>query len=298
MSEKHKIELYLNGPQKSKFVKKLPFQLTAKQCGSKDGKHRVSALLSQKDYKDFLKKVSKNKGMRFSKDSFLEGSGLFKDLMKGAIKTIAPKVIDEIGDRTGTRNMTDSLIKPNSDKIIDIIAGSSVGIEINEMKPAVMPSKSKIRIPEYKLAVMPNEIVGKSVKKGRFVKGSIEAKEWMASIRKGRRTKLGGNVFDDIGRKLKDTFNPDLGRKIKDALTSDTAKKIYKEVSNVAIPLIAASTGNPMLGQVAKIGIDSALGSGLKKKRCPTNIKSINSTLLNGVPQLIQSRTGGSFKTL
>ena len=298
MSEKHKIELYLNGPQKNKFVKKLPFQLTAKQCGSEDGKHRVSALLSQKDYKDFLKKVSKNKGMRFAKDSFLEGSGLFKDLMKGAIKTIAPIVIDKIGDRTGTRNMTDSLIKPNSDKIIDIISGSSLGIEIDEMRPAVIPSKSKIRIPEYKLAVMPNEIVGKSVKKGRFVKGSIEAKEWMASIRKGKRTKVGGNVFDDIGRKLKDTFNPDLGRKIKDALTSDTAKKIYKEVSNVAIPLIAASTGNPMLGQVAKIGIDSALGSGLKKKRCPTNIKSINSTLLNGVPQLIQSRTGGSFKTL
>ena len=89
-----------------------------------------------------------------------------------------------------------------------------------------------------------------------------------------------------------------MGRKIKEALTSDTAKKIYKEVSNVAIPLIASSTGNPMLGQIAKIGIDSAMGSGLKKKRCPTNIKSINSTLLNGVPQLIQSRTGGSFKSL
>ena len=28
MSDKHKIELYLSGPQKSKFLKKLPFQLT------------------------------------------------------------------------------------------------------------------------------------------------------------------------------------------------------------------------------------------------------------------------------
>ena len=44
--------------------------------------------------------------------------------------------------------MTDSLIKPNSDKIIDIIAGSSVGIKMDEMRPTVMPSNSKIRIPE------------------------------------------------------------------------------------------------------------------------------------------------------
>ena len=41
----------------------------------------------------------------------------------------------------------------------------------------------------------------------------------MLSIRKRK----GGNIFDDIGKKLKETFNPDLGRKIKDALTSDTA---------------------------------------------------------------------------
>ena len=29
-------------------------------------------------------------------------------------------------------------------------------------------------------------------------------------------------------------------------MTSDTAKNIYKEVSNIGIPLIAASTGNPL----------------------------------------------------
>ena len=62
--------------------------------------------------------------MRFSKDTFLECSGLFKDLMKGASKTIAPILIDKIGDATNTRNLTDSLLKPNADKIIDFVAGS------------------------------------------------------------------------------------------------------------------------------------------------------------------------------
>ena len=70
--------------------------------------------------------------MRFSKDTFLEGSGLFKDLMKGAAKTIAPVLIDKLGDVTGTWNLTDSLLKPNSDKILDSAMGS--GFEIDPMK--------------------------------------------------------------------------------------------------------------------------------------------------------------------
>ena len=115
----------------------------------------------------------------------------------------------------------------------------------------------------------------------------------MLSIRKRK----GGNVFDDIGKKLKETFNPDLGRKIKDALTSDTAKKIYKGISNVAIPII--SSENPVLGQVAQIGVDSALGNGLKKKKRGLTIKTRGSTLIGGVPQVIKSRLqGGSFKGL
>ena len=104
MKDNHKIELYLSGLQKSMFIKELPFQLTTKQCGSKDGKYHASATLSQKDYKDFLKKASKNKGMRFSIDLFSEGSGLFKDLLKSAVKTTAPIVIDKIGEKTRTRN--------------------------------------------------------------------------------------------------------------------------------------------------------------------------------------------------
>ena len=149
-----------------------------------------------------------------------------------------------------------------------------------------------------RLAVMPNQEVGSGLKKkGRFVKGSIEAKEFMLSIRKRK----GGNIFDDIGKKLKETFNPDLGRKIKDALTSDTAKKVYKGISDVAIPIIASSTGNPILGQIAKVGVDAALGSGIKKKTTKRGltIKTSGSTLIGGVPQVIKSRLqGGSFKGL
>ena len=83
----------------------------------------------------------------------------------------------------------------------------------------------------------------------------------MTSIRKKR---TGGNIFDDLGNKLKETFNPDLGRKIQNALTSPVAKTIYKGVADTVIPII--SSENPILGQIAKSGVDQALGSGLKKK--------------------------------
>ena len=132
-------------------------------------------------------------------------------------------------------------------------------------------------------------------KKARFVKGSIEAKEFMLSIRK----KKGGNIFDDIGNKLKETFNPDLGRKIKDALTSNTAKQVYKGIADTVIPII--SSENPILGQIAKVGVDAALGSGLKKKTIKRGliIKTSGSTLIGGVPQVIKCRLqGGSFKGL
>ena len=303
MSEIHKVDLYLTPQQRLKYMKKLPFQMTAKQCMTTDGKHLLSANMNSKSYKELLRKVSKMKGVRFSKDTFKEGSGLFKDLMKGVVKGIAPVIIDKIGDQTNTRALTDSLLKPNIDKVIDVVGGS--GFEIDHMKSTVIPSRGRPRVPisDYKLAVMPNEIVGESLKIKRLVKGSDEAKMWMASIRekKGKGIKCNGSgVFEDLGRKIKETFNPDLGRKIKDALTSDTAKKIYKEVANVAIPIIATSTGQPLLGQVAKIGIDGVLGGKLKKlkQKRTTNIKSSSSTLINGVPQLLQNRQGGSFKGL
>ena len=260
--------------------------MTAKQCMSKEGKHHLCVNLDKKKY---------NKGMRFLTDVFQEGSGLLKDMMKGVVKGVAPVIINKIGDVSGTRGLTD-LVKVNSDKLIDMAIGS--GFELDQMKPAVMPRK---RLPhmsnEIKFAVMPNEIIGQSVKKRRLIKGSIEAKEFMAMIRKkkGKGVKYDGTgVFEDLGRKIKNTFNPDLGRKIKDALTSDTAKKIYKGVADIAIPIIATSTGNPLIGKVSQIAVDAALGGSLHKKRKTTNIKSNTSTLIHGVPQFI----GGSFKGL
>ena len=322
MSE-NKVHLHLTAAQKNKFIKGLPFQMTSSQVSSNDGKHHLCAILSKKDYNNLLNKTSKNKGMRFSKKTFCEGSGLFKDLMKGAAKTIAPILIDKIGDVTNTRNLTDSLLKPNVDRIIDLTVGS--GFKIDEMRSTVMPretllwpiemrptvmpnedSRDKIlRQNEIRFAVMPNQEIGSGMKnrKARFVKGSKVAKEFMANIRRGKGCKKeGGNIFDDIGRKLKQTFNPALGMKIKDALSSDSAKDVYKSIADTVIPIIATSTGNPVLGQIAKIGVDTALGSGLKKKRLQkktTNIKSNSSNLINGVPQVIKSRLqGGSFKGL
>ena len=288
MEKHHKVDLHLTSKQKSKFMKKKAFQMTADQCssGAKKNHHHLCAVLSKKEYNNLLKNTSHKKGTRFSEDKFMEGTGFFKDVFKGIAKGVVPVLIDKVGDATNTRSLTDSL-KPNSDKIIDLVAGSGV-----------CDNKNPFIVPGYKLAVMPKNEIGSGLKKkGRFVKGSIEAKEFMLSIRKRK----GGNIFDDIGKKLKETFTQDLGRKIKDALTSDTAKKVYKGISDVAIPIIASSTGNPILGQIAKVGVDAALGSGIKKKTTKRGltIKTSGSTLICGVPQVIKSRLqGGSFKGL
>ena len=292
---RHKVDLHLTSKQKNKYMKGEPFQMTADQCssGSKKNHHHLCAILSKKEYNHLLKNTHHKKGTRFSKDKFQQGSGLFKDLLKGAAKTIAPVLIDKVGDATNTRNITDTLLKPNADKIIDFVAGSG----IDEMRSTVMPRDKLLRPNEMRPAVMPNDYGSGLKKKSRFVKGSKEAKEYMLYIRK----KKGGNIFDDIGNKLKETFNPDLGRKIKDALTSDTAKQVYKGVADTVIPIIATSTGNPVLGKIAQIGVDAALGSGLKKKTIKRvlTIKTSGSTLIGGVPQVIKSRLqGGSFKGL
>ena len=42
----------------------------------------------KKDYTKVLKKTSQSKRIQFSKDRFLQGGGLFRDLMKGVAKTI------------------------------------------------------------------------------------------------------------------------------------------------------------------------------------------------------------------
>ena len=104
----------------------------------------------------------------------------------------------------------------------------------------------------------------------------------MAKLRGMRK---GGNVFDDLGKKIRNTFTPKLGRDIKNALTSGTAKKNYRGIADVG----SVAIGQPELGAVANIGIDAALGSGLKKKRLyrKKNTMCEGSTLINGVPTVI-----------
>ena len=82
-------------------------------------------------------------------------------------------------------------------------------------------------------------------------------------------------------------------------MTTDTAKEVYKGIANTVIPIIATSTGNPLLGKIAQIGVDTALGSGIKKKRKTTNIKSSSSNSIHGVSQIVKSRLqSGSFERL
>ena len=135
----HKVELYLTSSQKNKFLKGMNFQMTNSQLESKQGKHKIDVNLSEKNYNDLLNKISKKKSYRFKKEVFLEGSGIFRDISKGLVKIAAPLIIDKVGDLTGTRQITDAIVRPNSDKVIDLVGGN--------------------------------------VKKGRFVKGSKEAKE-------------------------------------------------------------------------------------------------------------------------
>ena len=280
--ENHKVDLHLTTKQKNKFLKGETFQMTSDQCnsGPMKNKHHLCTVLSKKHYNHLLKNTHNKKSTRLHHHMFKEGSGFFKDAMKGISKGLAPVLVDKIGDLTGTRGLTDSIIKPNVNQFIDSVAGS--GFYNDNTRPSMMPI--------YKSAVMPNKEVGEGLKKkGRFVKGSPEAKVFMNSIRK----KKGSNIFDDLGNKLKETFNPDLGRKIQNALTSPVAKTIYKGVADTVIPII--SSENPILGQIAKSGVDQALGSGLKKKIAnrQRRIKTMDSTLIGGVPQTIN---GGSFK--
>ena len=158
--EKHKVDLHLTSKQKSKFIKKKAFQMTADQCssGPKKNHHHLCAVLSKKEYNNLLKNTSHKKGTRFSEDKFMEGTGFFKDVFKGIAKGVAPVLIDKVGDVTGTRNLTDSLLKPNSDKIIDLVGSGC-------------DNKNPFIVPGYKLAVMPKNELGAGLKKkGRFIK--------------------------------------------------------------------------------------------------------------------------------
>jgi hypothetical protein len=272
-----KINVFLTSAQKNKLSKGLTFQLSASQLQESTGKHSVEIQLTSKDYKKLLSNVSKNKGFRFTPSSIV-GAGFLGNVAKSLLKSVAPKAIDFIGDKTGTRALTDAL-KPSADGLIDL------GV---------------------------NQISG-----GRMVKGSPAMKERMAMLRgmrkgAGHKMKMdmdviqGTNVFDDIRNGFNRTFTPKLGREIVQTLKSPVAKDIYKGIIDVGAPLIGTATGTPILstiaGQTATKLID---GMNIKRRKSAKHTMVVGGSLVNGVPHPIQMnhimnpvpirQLGGSF---
>ena len=106
---------------------------------------------------------------------------------------------NKVGDAANTR-----ILSKISEKIIDFAAGT--GKKIDQIKSAAMPRRKMLRSNEMKLAVMPNnEVQGVGVR--RNARDSKEAKEFMASTRKGKGYKKGkcegGNWW--YWQNLKDT---------------------------------------------------------------------------------------------
>jgi hypothetical protein len=274
-----KINVFLTSAQKNKLSKGLTFQLSASQLQAGAGKHMVEIELPSRDSKKLLSNVSKNKGYRFT-PNVVVGHGFFGNIAKSVLKSVAPTVIDFVGDKTGTRGLTDAL-KPSANGLIDL-GVSQVG--------------------------------------GRSVKGSPAMKERMAMLRgmrKGaghKKMKMdmdmdviqGTNVFDDIRNGFNRTFTPILGREIVQTLKSPVARDIYKGIIDVGAPLIGTATGTPILstiaGQTANKLID---GMSIKRRKSAKHTMVVGGSLVNGVPHPIQMnliinpfpirQIGGSF---
>ena len=175
----------------------------------------------------------------------IEGSGIFGNIAKGIAKAAAPLALDFIGDKTGQKGITDAL-KGSTDGVIDAVS---------------------------------NQVSG-----GKLVKGSPAMKAHMAKLRSMRKVK-GGNIFDDLGRKIKDgfnkTFTPALGNQISSALTSPIAKQVYSGIADAGA---TALTGDPMAGALAGQAVSTLAGSGLKRRYKKRNIMVVGGTLVGGVP--------------
>ena len=216
--------------------------------------------------------MAKNKGYRFTSEKIVGGS-IFGSILKGVAKAAAPKVLDFIGEKTGTSKVMNA-IKPSADGLIDLGVDRITG---GKLKPK---------------------------------KGSPEMAERMARLRSMRKGKQidGGNVFDDIKNGWNRTFNPKLGRKIKDALTSGVAKTVYKGIADVGLDAVGAYTGNPLIGAVGSKLANSAIdGLGVRGRYAKKNTMVVGGTLVRGVPHVMirggsfvgvnGTKFGGSFKS-
>jgi hypothetical protein len=117
----------------------------------------------------------------------------------------------------------------------------------------------------------------------------------------------GGNVFDKLGRDIKNgfnrTFNPKLGRKIKKAFTSKPAREVYKGLANVGLKIGSSFTGLPLGLAEGEIDrqIDGASVGG-KRRYKKKNLMVEGGTLVAGVPHVMKMenhpmiRHGGIMK--
>jgi hypothetical protein len=139
---------------------------------------------------------------------------------------------------------------------------------------------------------------------GKLTKGSPEMRERMSRLRamrgKGMKSEEmieGGNVFDDLGRKIKRSFtkvfNPALGRKIKSAFESKDAREVYKGLANVGLKIGSSFTGLPL--GLAEGAIDRQIdGASVGGKRyAKKNTVVVGGTLVGGVPYPQIRRHGG-----
>jgi hypothetical protein len=144
---------------------------------------------------------------------------------------------------------------------------------------------------------------------GKLTKGSPEMKAHMARIRglrKGKGMQMeGGNVFDKLGRDIKNgfnrTFNPKLGREIKSAFESKPAREFDKGLSRGALALGSSFTGLPL--GLAQGEIDRQIdGASIKRRYKKTNLMVEGGTLVGGVPSVMRMenhpmiRHGGVMK--
>jgi hypothetical protein len=256
------ISVFLTTQQKNKMASGKTFQLSASQLQAGSGKHNVDIEMSTKDYKQLVKNVGNNKGYRFSADKVM-GSGFFKDIGKVIAKKVAPKNLDKIGEKTGQKSITDAL-KGSIDGLVDVGADRISGGKLQKGSPEMRERMARLR----------------GMRKGKGMQMEIE----------------GGNVFDKLGRDIKNgfnrTFTPRLGRDIKKAFTSKPAREVYKGLANVGLKIGSSFTGLSLGLAEGEIDrqIDGASVGGKRYKKKNTMV--VGGTLVKGVayPQI---RHGG-----
>jgi hypothetical protein len=267
------VKVFLTTQQKNKMQGGKTFQLSASALQAGSGKHAVEIQMTLKNHKTLLKNVASGKGYRFSADK-IEGSGFFKDIGKVIAKKVAPKILDKIGEKTGQKGITDAL-KGSVDGLVDVGADRISGGRLQKGSPEMRERMSRLR----------------GMRKGKGMK-SEEMIE-------------GGNVFDKLGRDIKNgfnrTFNPKLGRKIKNAFESKQAREVYKGLANVGLKIGSSFTGLPL--GLAEGEIDRQIdGASIKRRYKKANLMVEGGTLKDGVPHVMKMgnnpmiRHGGVMK--